>query len=138
MPPPFPPRHSSGAILVKTSCCRIASVSPAKRHVLRILKDWDLFMSKYHDDRTAASDRVAIGLSDAKLRLFHPELFGVRSLFYAFNWGKQKLTARKTRELIAEHMRFGDSRAALFVQVAPVLVVAAYTDEQDAVLLLKF
>ncbi|MCE9552496.1 MAG: hypothetical protein K8T91_03840 [Planctomycetes bacterium] len=35
-------------------------------------------------------------------------------------------------------MSFGDSRAALVVQIAPHLIVAAYTDEQDAVLLLQF
>jgi hypothetical protein len=95
-------------------------------------------MSKYHDDRTRASDSVAVGLSEARLRRLQPELFGWRAWFTGVGWGDRRLGARQAREMIAEHLRFGDSRAAVVVKTIPTLLVAAYTDEQDAVLLLQF
>ena len=74
-------------------------------------------------------------LSERKLRQLQPELFGWRSLFVRFP-GKL-LNARQTREMIAEHMSTGDSRAAVVVKDAPLLV-AAYTDELDCVAILGF
>jgi hypothetical protein len=93
-------------------------------------------MSKYHDDNSSASDPLPIALSEPKLRRLQPELYeGGSEAVIA--WGKRRLGAAQVREMIAEHMRFGDTRAAVVVSEKP-LVVAAYTDEQDAVLLLKF
>jgi len=94
-------------------------------------------MSKYHDDNSAASDALPIALSDPKLRRLQPELYETGAQAAGFQWGKRRLTASEMREVIAEHMRMGDSRAAVVVSEKP-LIVAAYTDEQDAVLLLKF
>lgn len=94
-------------------------------------------MSEFHDDRTAASDPQPITLSDAKLRRLQPELYGWRTWFTRAQWGGDQLTAHQARRMLAEHMSFGDTRAAVVVQTSP-LVVAAYTDEQDAVLLLRF
>jgi hypothetical protein len=51
--------------------------------------------------------------------------------------GLRQLNAREARTLIADHLRMGDTRAALVVRLAPLLV-AAYTDERDTVLLLRF
>jgi hypothetical protein len=86
-------------------------------------------MSKYHDDETAASDPGQIRLSDAKLRQFHPEFYGFRSLFTRL--------AKGSRELIAEHMQLGDSRAAVVISLDPFLV-GAYTDEMDDSAVLRF
>ena len=94
-------------------------------------------MSEFHDDSTRASDSQPIGISDTKLRRLAPELFGWRGWFFKQKWGPQQLNAREMRKLLSEHMSFGDTRAALVARVDP-LVVAAYTDEQDAVLLLRF
>jgi hypothetical protein len=94
-------------------------------------------MSKYHDDRTAASDPVLISISDAKLRPLQPELYGWRSRWRKLPYFGQLIKAAILREVIGENMQFGDSRAALVIHSAP-LVVAAYTDEQDAVVLLQF
>ena len=94
-------------------------------------------MSEFHDDRTAASDRVAINLSDAKLQKLQPDLYGPQSQSFKLPCGKTFLDAAATRRMLAEHLSFGDSRAALVVSEHPLLV-AAYTDEQDTVFLLEF
>jgi hypothetical protein len=94
-------------------------------------------VSKYHDDRTAASDRVNVTLSRRRVARLQPELFGWRALFTRVNWGRRRLTAGAARKMIAEHMRFGDTRAAVVTSVSP-LIVAAYTDEMDCVVLLHF
>jgi hypothetical protein len=39
--------------------------------------------------------------------------------------------------MLSEHLGFGDSRAAIAIHLSP-LIVAAYTDEQDAAILLRF
>jgi len=94
--------------------------------------------SEYHDDSTRASDSVDIRLSEEKLRRLQPDLYGPRASAISMGWGNQKLNAAGVRDMIAEHLRCGDSRAAVVLQTSPVLLVAAYTDEQDAVLLLHF
>jgi len=98
-------------------------------------------MSKYHDDTTIASDPGRINLSDEKLRRFHPELYSRTLRYVGFlraRWPYRFIReAAGWREMIAEHIRLGDSRAALVVSVDPV-IVAAYTDELDCVALLKF
>ena len=94
-------------------------------------------MSKYHDDRTAASDPAHICVSDEKLRRFHPELYGWKSWVERVPFGPRRMWARQLRTMLNEHVQLGDSRAAIVAQLSP-LVVAAYTDEQDAVVLLKF
>ena len=95
-------------------------------------------MSKYHNDRTFASDPVSITLSIQKLRRLQPELFGRWGLFPVFHWGLQIMWPRAFREMLAEHLQSGDSRAAIVCGIQPELLVAAYTDEQDAVLVLRF
>ena len=95
-------------------------------------------MSKYHNDRTAASDPVAIRLANSKLRMLQPELFGWRSLFTTMRLGKRPLGAREIKRLLAEHLIFGDSRAAIVMRPALPLLAAAYSDELDAVILLEF
>ncbi|UCG33771.1 MAG: hypothetical protein JSU68_03880 [Phycisphaerales bacterium] len=98
-------------------------------------------MSKYHDDATVASDAGRITLSDEKLRRFHPELYkpwarflGLLPLWFPTHWFG---TSFRWRDVIEEHVRLGDSRAALVMATDPV-IVAAYTDELDCVALLRF
>ena len=94
-------------------------------------------MSEYHNDKTAASDPGRLSTSMEKLRRLQPELFGWRGWLVRHAWGSRTLNARQTIAMIAEHMNCGDSRAAVVAQVSP-LVVAAYTDELDCVVLLSF
>ena len=95
-------------------------------------------MSKYHNDRSAASDPLSIQLSDKKLKVFHPELYGLRGLLPRFKFCGKMLGGRQTRAMLAEHVALGDSRAALVMRVEPNLLVAAYTDEMDSAAVLSF
>ena len=95
-------------------------------------------MSKYHDDRTFASDPVSVTVSIQKLRRLQPELFGWRGLITVFHWGLRIMWPAAFREMLSEHMQTGDSRAAIVCGIQPDLLVAAYTDEQDAVVILRF
>jgi hypothetical protein len=87
------------------------------------------------DDNTAASDPGRIRLSHEKLRRFHPELYQPRGIGRLFN----RLSPQQEFWLVhkEEHLLHGDSRAALVVSLAPLLI-AAYTDELDCVALLRF
>jgi hypothetical protein len=94
-------------------------------------------MSKYHQDDTRASDSIRVGVCEAKLRKLQPELYEAHGLPAGFRWGARELGPVQVVQLIAEHLSFGDSRAAVVVQESP-LIVAAYTDELDCVALLGF
>lgn len=76
--------------------------------------------SKYHDDTTRASDPGDLDLSLAKLRAWAPPP-GVPPL---------------PDDMLHEHLKLGDGRAAVVVSTRP-LVVAAYTDELDCVAMLQ-
>ena len=83
----------------------------------------------------AASDPGGITLSHAKLRILRPDLYGMAGFM---QWFREKTGL--TWEQIAylpRHLENGDSRAAVVVSTAPLLV-AAYTDELDCVAVLKF
>jgi len=84
--------------------------------------------SRYHDNSTYASDPVPVDVADKRLRRFCPQLYG---------WSGRKAERKRQREIIIEHMSFGDSRAAVVVSSDPILV-AAYTDELDCVAMLRF
>ena len=93
-------------------------------------------MSKYHDDNTYASHPGGLRLSPAKLAALEPELFTDRT-FRCSPGCPIDHPAAEMRERFAEHLQLGDSRAALVVSVTP-LVVAAYSSDLDAVVLLSF
>lgn len=85
---------------------------------------------QYVDPHTMASDPVGVSLNPEKLKFFR-----VRCWPWLFRW----LIRRRTPdEQIAAYLAQGDSRAAIVIQSEPELIVAAYTDEMDAVALLKF
>jgi hypothetical protein len=94
-------------------------------------------MSIYHDNTTRASDSVKIRLSEAKLRKIQPELYDAGSMRAKFLWGAKELQSAQIIRLLSEHISFGDSRAAVVVSEAP-LIVAPYTDELDGAVLLSF
>ena len=87
------------------------------------------------DNRTWASEPGDVRLSHAKLREFHSYLYEPGGLYRLLNrlspWQQFWLTRHE------EHLRYGDSRAAVVVCVRPLLV-AAYTDELDCVAVLRF
>lgn len=98
-------------------------------------------MSLYHDETTLASEPGGITLSDAKLKRFHPAIYtrwarilGKLPPSFPVQWFG---TSSRWRDIIEEHIRLGDGRAALVVRVEP-LIVAAYTDEFDCAALLRF
>jgi Fe-S cluster assembly iron-binding protein IscA len=86
-----------------------------------------------------ASDPGGLMLSEAKLRTLHPELFAGerRGLLRWVMGNRPDPGVQEISEALTEHLNRGDSRAAVVVSVAP-LVVAAYTDELDCVALLRF
>lgn len=86
-------------------------------------------MSRYHDDRTLASDPGCVYLAEDKLKLFRDALPFCDRLTRP--WCVPSL-------LLKEHLQMGDSRAALVMQVTPRVLVAAYTDELDCVAMLEF
>ena len=86
-------------------------------------------MSKYHDDNSYASDPGGVSLSRSKLMAFKKELPFFMRLFSRI---------RHPEGLLAEHLRLGDSRAAMVMPTSGKLVIAAYTDELDCVALLAF
>ena len=98
-------------------------------------------MSKYHDDASVASHPGGVVLSDEKLKRFHPKLYTRWSRFLGrlplwFPVDRFGLSHRY-RDIVDEHVRLGDSRAALVMSIDPLLV-AAYTDELDCVAILRF
>ncbi len=69
----------------------------------------------------AASDSGGFSLDEQKLRALFPD----------FEWSDDQLA------FLDELLRLGDSRAAIVASVDP-LVVSAYSDELDAVILVEF
>jgi hypothetical protein len=93
-------------------------------------------MSKFHDDDTHATNPGALSLSERKLKELEPELFTDRT-FKCSPGCPIDHPAAEMRERFAEHLQLGDSRAAVVVAVDP-LVVAAFSSDLDAVVLLRF
>jgi hypothetical protein len=87
--------------------------------------------------RSGCSDPLGASCCPRKFRRLHPELFGLRGLISCLLGG---LVADDRDQIIARtsaYLRWGDGRAAMVMQTAP-LVVAAYCDEMDAAVLLGF
>ena len=93
-------------------------------------------MGKYLDDRSRASDPGSLTLSLAKLKALEPELLTERRFKCGVTCNVDH-PAAEMRERIAAQLQRGDSRAAVVVSLTP-LVVAAYADDLDAVVLLRF
>lgn len=84
----------------------------------------------YVDPLSMASDPVGISLNPEKLKYFRVQCWP-----WLFRW----LVRRRSPDAaFAAYLTQGDSRAAIVLQTKPELIVAAYTDEMDAVALLSF
>jgi len=92
-------------------------------------------MTKTLDDNTFATNPGKITISHKKLRLLHPDLYGLRAAIV--RWGLRVNGHVPALVYLEEHMLYGDSRAAVVLSTDPLLV-AAYTDEFDCVALLRF
>ena len=88
-------------------------------------------------NRTNASDPGMIELSDTKLRLLRPDLYGLHGLWRFLRWRLTSWFSWDERLHIKNQLMYGDSRAAVVVSTFP-LMVAAYTDELDCVAILNF
>ncbi|MEW5849293.1 MAG: hypothetical protein AB2A00_10785 [Myxococcota bacterium] len=92
-------------------------------------------MTRTLNDDTVASDPVGISVSHRLLAMLEPELLDPPLLDRLIPSRIQRRQFWMTR--IPEQLMHGDSRAALVVQRQPLLV-AAYTDELDCVVQLRF
>jgi len=83
-----------------------------------------------------ASDPGKIRLSEYKLKILRPDLYGLQALWRS---AQEKMGKKSDDEIgyITRVLERGDSRAAVVVSTEPLLV-AAYTDEMDCVAVLKF
>ncbi len=89
------------------------------------------------DRSTQAEIHGGLMLSDRKLRQFHPELYGLRSMLYRlFNIGSE-CSAHEIRQLVREHLMHGAINPAVVVSIQP-LVIAAYAEDLDCVVMLDF
>ncbi|MEL6654497.1 MAG: hypothetical protein AAFQ87_27230, partial [Bacteroidota bacterium] len=79
----------------------------------------------YVDPNSRASDPVGVRLNTDKLRYFREQ-----GWHWLFRW---LLRRRTPDEAIGAYLAQGDSRAAVVLQTEPDLILAAYTDEMDAV-----
>jgi phage FluMu protein Com len=86
--------------------------------------------------RGTASDPGNVSLSREKLEVLYPNFFTSSGLLMRV-WKSLAGSAPFSPSAIDKHLRFGDSRAAVVVSVSPLLV-AAYSDERDCVVMLKF
>ena len=91
-------------------------------------------MSKYHDDSTFATDSIGVELNLDKLKFLMPEIFSpIQKLKYKLKkWGLSSYIER-----IWEHIKLGDSQGAIVVKTNPLLI-AAYNEDIDCVVMLKF
>ena len=46
-------------------------------------------MQEFHDNTTAASDRLPIGISDVKVRRVQPDLYDSAAPAFQLKWGKR-------------------------------------------------
>ena len=88
-------------------------------------------MTRTLDDNTVASHPGRVRLSPAKLKRLQPEFYSFLSTWIFRRRRSEWLTH------LEEHLFYGDSRAAVVISTAPLLI-AAYTDEIDCVALLRF
>jgi hypothetical protein len=86
-------------------------------------------------DGTATSP-AGLALSEKLLRRLHPELFGVRGGIHDLVMAPEQASSRISVLRLEEHMRMGDSNPAIVIQKTP-LIIAAYSYDLDAVLLLR-
>lgn len=90
-----------------------------------------------------ASDALGLTLSEARLRALRPELFAFDDAGWLRRlWLRATFVRRRTmaeRRMLALIFRLGDTRAAYVARMRDELaIVAVYTDELDAAIMLRF
>jgi hypothetical protein len=93
-------------------------------------------MTKYLDDSTFATMPGKLMVSEAKLRELEPGLFTARTYKCCATCDVDH-PAADMREKLGEHLEHGCCCAAVVMSVEP-LIVAAYADDLDGVVLLRF
>ncbi len=97
--------------------------------------NWQQRQQDFFDDLPAPSNAAHLKWSVEKMKELRPELFGFSGLIYSlFVLLRQQFN---DKQFIQECIDGGDSRAAVVMSVSPLLV-AAYSDELDAVAMLRF
>ena len=98
-----------------------------------------MFLTKPLDDPSTASQQGGLTLSDEKLRLLEPWMFGIRYVLLKIVSALFCLDVLDliNAKVLKQHLASGDSRAAVVVSTAPLLV-AAYSDDLDCVAMLRF
>jgi hypothetical protein len=91
------------------------------------------------DNATRATDPGRVVVSSRQLFTLQPELRSHAAWLWSLfqHQGRYGFSRAFLLTHIAEHLWYGDSRAAVVVKTSPLLV-AAYTDEMDCVVLLRF
>lgn len=89
----------------------------------------------YDDSTTEAGNPLPLSLDHEKLKILRPDLYGFVGAMKRFWWWSNKMM--RWRVYVEEVISFGDTRAAVVVSTSPLLV-AAYTDELDCIVMLKF
>ena len=109
-------RDCKAAVLLLGALVLPANTTTAEPPIKMTYRDWvrPRLVGK-------ASDSGGFSLDETKLRALFPD----------FDWTDDQL------EYLDDHLALGDSRAALVASVKP-LVVSAYSDELDAVILVQF
>jgi hypothetical protein len=87
---------------------------------------------KYHDNNSFAENPGNVILSEKKLKVLRPDLFGRRKKKSNFN-----IEPSKEIDYIREHLSCGDSQPAIVISLNPLLI-AAYSDDIDCVAVLNF
>src|SRR5687767_5506037 len=95
-----------------------------------------LFFSNLNPKKSAASNPGRVPISSVKVRELAPRLYlspGNLGSWFSLLFG----TMLVRRAALKMHLRYGDARAAVCVSAKP-LVIAAYSDDFDGVVMLQF
>lgn len=99
--------------------------------------------TKTLNNNTVASHPGGISLSHRKLEILQPEIYSYAKRMKFLFWSGYKLppffdsSPSYWKTYVADHLEYGDSRAALVISANPLLI-AAYTDEMDCIAMLSF
>jgi hypothetical protein len=91
--------------------------------------------TKTIDKTTYATSPGSVSVSKEKLKLLRPDLFGLKALIMGVV--KTISIGFNEKRKIQEHMIYGDSQPAVVISKKPLLV-AAYSEDIDCVVVLKF
>lgn len=100
-----------------------------------LLDERNVMSLKTLDNATHASSPGGLSVSEKKLKILRPDLFGLKGRIEGIADSMKNGFDKRTR--IKEHMLYGDSQPAVVISRSP-LIIAAYSEDIDCVVLLKF